>query len=150
MIKSTWKVDQNGIRTCIFGLPPTGPLLHQLSYRVSWEQYASFIQFKGTSSRIGSVKSSRESLVHFNVVSNIKSCGISPSFHCLAHVPKICSRHIFYKAFVPNASFHHLSHLVFLVVIYVTARISSMSHFPQALHLKCFVSLSCMCSNTLF
>ena len=88
----------------------SGPLFH----RVNWEQYARFTQFKCTSSRISSVKLSRESLVHVNVVSNIKCCGISPLFHCPVHVPKICSHHIFYKAFVPNTSFHHLHILIFL------------------------------------
>ena len=65
------------------------------SYLVNSVHYARFIQYKGTSSRISSVKLSRESLVHLNVVLNIKSCGILPLFHCLVNVPKICPRHLF-------------------------------------------------------
>ena len=87
--------------------------LPEFSYRANWEQYPRFIIFKCTSSRISSVKFSWESLAHFNVVSNIKSCRISPLFHCLLHVPKISSRHIFHKAFVSNISFHHLHIVIF-------------------------------------
>ena len=97
--------------------------------------------------RISSVKLSREFLVHLNVLLNIKSCAISPLFHCLVHVSKICSRHIFHKAFVSNTSFHHLSHLVFSVAIYVmnffyvtfsTGLMSQVLYFT-IFHILCFL-----------
>ena len=121
--------------------------LPQLSNRVNWEQCARFIQFKCTSSRISSVKLSRKSLVHLSAVLNIKRGYISPLFHCLVHVPKICSRHIFHRAFVSNTSFHHHSHLVFSVAIYVmnffyitfsTGLMSQVLYFT-IFHILCFL-----------
>ena len=50
LLKSTGKIDLSGIRTriCFPDHRLSGPLLYELSYRINWEHFARFIQFKGT------------------------------------------------------------------------------------------------------